>query len=246
MIEQSAPNHTAGDRSDPAARTRPRRHRWWRWLLAGVAAVVLLTVGAVAAFIKLTPGPAPLALPTARASAPAGPASGSWVVTAGSAAGFRVAETALGLSNDVVGRTSAVTGTLAILGDRVTSATFRVDLAGLRVNGKPQPQLARSLRTAQYPVATVTLVRPVTLGPAFADGAVVTAHAAASLTVNGVTRPVTITVSGRRSDTALQIAGSIPVVMSRWGITEPAGFGPLGSLSNHGIAEFLLILRQRT
>ncbi len=244
MMDQSAPHAPADERPVGKARTGPRRHRWWRWVLVAVVAVVVLAVGALAAFIKLTPAQAPLALPTTRASAPVGPVSGTWTVTTGSAAGFRVTESALGLSNDVVGRTSAVTGTLAISGDRVTSAAFRIDLARLRVNGKPQPQLARSLRTARYPVATITLTRPVALGPAFASGAVVTAHAAARLTVNGVSHLVTVTVSGRRDGAALQVAGSIPVPLARWNITEPASFGPLGSLSSHGIAEFLLILRQ--
>jgi hypothetical protein len=33
------------------------------------------------------------------------------------------------------------------------------------------------------------------------------------------------------------------VVAGTWGIKEPAGFGFLGSLADHGTAEFLLTLR---
>jgi hypothetical protein len=62
------------------------------------------------------------------------------------------------------------------------------------------------------------------------------------LELNGVSRPVTFTVSGRRSGTALQVAGSIPVAFSSWDITGPSGYGWLGSLADHGVAEFLLIL----
>jgi hypothetical protein len=39
--------------------------------------------------------------------------------------------------------------------------------------------------------------------------------------------------------------GSIPIAFSRWDIKGPAGFGFLGSLADHGIAEFLLVLDRR-
>ena len=59
-------------------------------------------------------------------------------------AGFRVRETALGLSSDAVGRTTAVTGTVVIPGSRVASAAIRVDLAAITGAGKRQPQVATS------------------------------------------------------------------------------------------------------
>jgi pyruvate ferredoxin oxidoreductase beta subunit len=40
-------------------------------------------------------------------------------------------------------------------------------------------------------------------------------------------------------------AGSIPVVFSGWVIDVPAGFGLLGSLADHGIAEFVLVLNRQ-
>jgi hypothetical protein len=54
---------------------------------------------------------------------------------------------------------------------------------------------------------------------------------------------VTVTVSARHDGTALQVTGSIPVALTAWHIKGPAGFGFLGSLSGHGVAEFLLTLR---
>jgi polyisoprenoid-binding protein YceI len=160
-------------------------------------------------------------------------------------AGFRVKETVLGFSNDTVGRTSAVTGTLVVSGGRLTSAVIVVDLSTVKVNGKPASQFVRSLRTGRYPEATFTLARPVTLGPAFSAGATIGVTTAGRLELNGVSRPVTLTGSGRRDGTALQVTGTIPVAFSAWGITGPAGFGLLGSLANHGVAEFLLTLHQR-
>jgi polyisoprenoid-binding protein YceI len=222
----------------------PRRRRWWRWSLLSAGALIALVFAAAALLVKLPPDPLPLALPAARASAPAGPLGGTWAVGPGSVAGFRVRETALGFSNDVVGRTSSVTGTLAISGGQVTRASFRIDLTTIKENGKSQPQFATSLATRAYPVATVILTRPVTLGSGLATGATITITATGQLTMRGVSRPVTIVISCRRDGATLQAAGSIPVAFSGWGIREPAGFGPFGSLADHGTAEFLLVLQR--
>jgi hypothetical protein len=66
--------------------------------------------------------------------------------------------------------------------------------------------------------------------------------AVGQLSMRGVARPVTVTLSGRRSDPGLEAAGSIPVAFARWGIKEPAGLGFLGSLAQQGTAEFLVFL----
>jgi polyisoprenoid-binding protein YceI len=220
-----------------------KRH-WGRWVAAGVAGLVVLLVVAVGLFIKLQPTPAPLILSSGAASAPAGRLDGTWDVAAGSLAGFRVQETALGFSNDTVGRTSVATGALVMSGGRLTSAAVRVDLTAVKVGGKTQPQFAKSLGTARYPMATFTLAYPVTLSPAFASGATIRVTATGLLELNGISRPVSFTVSGRRDGTALQVAGSIPIAFSTWDIKGPSGYGFLGSLANHGVAEFLLILHR--
>jgi polyisoprenoid-binding protein YceI len=233
--------------ADPLTRRRvpggvPRRRRRWPWITGGAALLVLaLSAVAVWAFAG-QPGPAPLTLPRAAAAAPSGPADGTWSVAPGSVAGFRVRESALGISNDVVGRTRAVTGTIVIAGGRVTAAQFRLRLTAITVGGKREPQLAKSLGTRRYPAAIFTLTRAAALSPAFASGAVVTARVTGKLAMNGALRPVTFTIAGRRDGGALQVAGSIPVAFSGWDITGPAGAGFLGSLADHGVAEFRLTL----
>jgi len=222
-----------------------RRRRWWRWLLAGVVLLVVIVVGGAAIFVKSQPSAAPLTLPAGAARPPAGSADGSWDVTAGSVAGFRIRESALGFGDDVTGRTTAVTGTAVIVGDRVSSAVFHISLTAFTFGGKPKPQFATSLDTAAHPDATITLAGPLRLPAGFADGQTVTAAFPGQLTLKGVTRPVTITVSARRDGAAVQVAGSLPVAAARWGITLPAGFGFLGGLSNEATAEFLLVLHGR-
>jgi len=231
----AAPRHPSG--------RAPRRRRWLRWVAVAAAAIIVLVVLGAWAFIKFGPTAPPLALPAGPATAPAGALDGSWVVADGSIAGFRVRESSLGMSNDAVGRTSAVTGTVVISGSRVTSAVVRVDLAAITVEGKPQPQVADSLRTGQYPDATFTLTAPVTLSPSFAAGATVSFTATGQLAMSGTTHQATVSLRARRDGATLQVAGSIPVTFSAWHIKGPRTFGFLGSLADHGVAEFLLILR---
>jgi len=221
----------------------PRRRHVWRWIIAGLVTLVLIVVGGFAASVKLQRALAPLTLPTS-VRPPAGTTDGTWDVSAGSVAGFRVRETALGLSNDTVGRTSAVTGTVVITGNEVTTARFQIGLTTVKVGAKTQPQFATSLDTRQYPTATFVLARPATLASAFASGSTITAEAFGQLTMHGIARSVAFPVSGRRAGPAIDVTGSIPVTFAAWGIKGPAGYGFIGSLADHGVAEFLLIMRR--
>lgn len=220
-----------------------RKRRWGRRILIGLAALVVLLVASVVLYVKLAPVPAPLALPATAASAPTVPLAGTWNAGTGSQAGFRIEQTVLFTSSAVVQRTTAVTGTLTATTDQISTATFRVDLTTITTNGQTTPQLSESLDTAHHPEATVTLTQPLTLDPAFATGATVTTTAPGQLTLRGIPGPVTITITARRDGDTLQATGSIPVAFADWNLPNPTSYGPLGSLADHGTAEFLLTLR---
>jgi polyisoprenoid-binding protein YceI len=235
---------TAPQSPAPPTPDRPRRkRRWLRWVLVSAIALIVLLVVAVAAAIKLQPTPAPLTLP-ASVAAPTGPLDGTWSVTSGSVAGFRIQQTVFGLTSDVVGRTTDVTGTVTIAGGQVTTAHLRINLLALTSGGKPAPQFDTSLDTQRYPDATADLAGPVAPNAGFAPGAAVTVSAAGQLTLHGVTRTVTVQISMRRDGTDVKAAGSFPVAFADWGIARPKGYGQVGSLNDHGTAEFLLVLRQ--
>jgi polyisoprenoid-binding protein YceI len=238
MTEQTGLDMPA---SSLAGKPKRKRHRL-RWVLAAAAALVVILVLAVGLFVKLQRSPAPLALPTAAAAAPSGPLAGAWHVTTGSMAGFRVRESAFGFSNDTVGRTSAVTGTVRVDGDRVVSGAFRIELTSVKVGGKSQPQFGKSLATSRYPVATVTLARSVALSPAFGRGATIRTEVPCRLAMHGVFRLVTFTISARRDGQSVQIAGSAPVAFTKWGVKGPANFGFIAGLASTGTAEFILVM----
>ncbi len=234
------------DHGGPARNAkRPRKRQWWRWVLASMIALVVLVAAAIGLFVKLQPVPAPLALPATAARPPAGPVDGRWEVAAGSAAGFRVRESFAWFANDVVGRTSAVTGTITVANGQVTRAAFRVDLTTIKVGGKPQPQFAKSLDTQDHPDATFTLTQPVTLSRPFTTGSTITTTATGQLAMRGASHLVSFTISARHDGTLLQATGSVPITFSRWDIGRPQGYGSIASLADHGSAEFLLVLHRQ-
>ena len=222
-----------------------RTRRWWRWLLVGLVLLVVLVVGGAAIYAKSQPTAAPLTLPAAAAGPPPG-VDGTWDAAAGSVAGFRIRESALGFGDDVSGRTSAVSGTAVIAGGRVARAAFRIDLTAITVGGKPKPQLATSLDTAAHPDATITLAGPVRLPAGFGGGRTVTAAFPGQLTLRGVA-PGRSRLRSRPGGTGPRSRppGRSQSRAGLWGITLPAGFGFLGGLSRQATAEFLLILHRR-
>src|ERR1017187_7487458 len=190
-----------------------RKDRWLRWVAAGLATAVVVAFSGLFVFIHFLAGRGSLA------------------------GGYRVREEFLGPGNTMAGRTSAVPGRVVIAHAVVTSASFRVDLAAVTVNGKAQPQLAKILDTARFPDATFTLTKPVTAGSGLVMNKSSRVQATGLLTMHGITRPVTFQATARYSGTLLEAAGSIPVLFSDWNIHAPE------FLQNHGLLEFLLVLR---
>jgi len=94
------------------------------------------------------------------------------------------------------------------------------------------------------PGTATTMAQPVRLTPAFASGETMTTTATGRLSMHGASRTLTLTVSGRRDGSALEIVGSIPVVFSDWRIEGPRGYGVLGSLADRGVAELRLVLHR--
>src|ERR1700736_5332120 len=135
---------------DPSNRSRLERtavpplssspRRWVRWAVGAVVVIVAAVVGGPFIYIHYIEGPAPKPLtitnqpvttlaggPSSTASSP-GSLDGTWKVAAGSQAGYRIKETLFGQSNTAVGRTTAVTGSIAISGANVTTGSLTVDL----------------------------------------------------------------------------------------------------------------------
>lgn len=232
--------------SQPDDTTPPRRSRlphWRQWILGIVLVLVVLVVVTAKVYIG-TLTKAPLALPTAATSAPVGPLGGTWEVATGSVVGFRVEQTVMFMTGDVVGRTDNVSGSLVVSDDQVTSTTFDIDLTTVLSADRSQPQFALSLDTKAYPTATFTLAQPIVLPPGFVAGATASATVTGQLTMHGTTHEATVSISGRRDGSTIQVVGSMPIAFKDWAVEGPKGYGPLASVADHGTAEFLLVLEQ--
>ncbi|MGO9753060.1 MAG: hypothetical protein ACLP8S_26170 [Solirubrobacteraceae bacterium] len=52
---------------------------------------------------------------------------------------------------------------------------------------------------------------------------------------------MTFALKARLNGTMIDLVGTARVVLARWGVKPPAGFGPLGSLAGEARAEFLVL-----
>jgi polyisoprenoid-binding protein YceI len=230
------------------------RGRRWRWTVAGVIAVAVLAVAGPFVYINFikSDAPAPLTAATTTPSSPAptqagqstgdDPIAGSYSVTSGSQAGYRVKEVLFGQDTEAVGRTSAVTGQITVDGTRVTAGDFSVDLTTVQSDESRRDNQfqTRIMDTATYPTATFKLAQPIELASLPAAGATISAKALGQLTLHGTTREVTVDVSAQRAVGSIRLSGQIPVTFADWNIPNPS-FGP-ASTEDHGLIEFLLVL----
>jgi polyisoprenoid-binding protein YceI len=234
--------------------TRPRH--WLRWLLVAVG--VLVVVGAAGPFMYIhffNSAPAELSLSpaTAQSSSPgstaaastaaSGPVAGTWTTGSGSIVGYRVNEVLLGQSATAVGRTTSVTGHLAIQGTTVTAASFSVPMATVHSDKSQRDAQfdGRIMNVSQYPTGTFTLTSPINLAPLPGGGVIRQYTAHGNLTLHGTTRAVTFTLTAERKGAQIEVAGHIPVLFADYNIQNPS-FAGFVTTQDHGLLEFLLVL----
>ena len=98
----------------------------------------------------------------------------------------------------------------------------------------------RIMDVSQYPTGTFTLTSPIDLAPLPATGVIKSYTAAGKLTLHGVTRTVTFTLTAERKGTQIEVAGDIPVLFSDYNIQNPS-VGGFVTTQDHGLLEFLLV-----
>jgi polyisoprenoid-binding protein YceI len=215
---------------------------------------VVLAVGAPFVYIHLIEGPAPprLALPTTASTTSAAPSGttsqisavgGTYHVSSGSEAGYRVTEVLLGQNATAVGRTTKIWGSVTIAGASVTAGTFTVDMATVESDQSERNAQfdGRIMDVAHYPTATLTLTTPVVLGTIPAVGSTVAYTATGDLTMHGVTRRVTFSLTAERTADGLYALADIPIEFADWNIANPS-IGGFVTTNSSGILEVLVHL----
>ncbi|MCU1456883.1 MAG: YceI family protein [Actinomycetia bacterium] len=177
---------------------------------------------------------------TAAADVSSGSLDGTWKIADGSVVGYRVKEVLFGQSTTAVGRTSAITGNLAITATKVPSADFTVDLTKVKSDqsNRDNQFQSRIMNTSQFPTATFKLTSPITLSSVPKDKVPVTTSATGDLTLHGVTKSVTFDVTAQRDGDKVEVTGSIPVTFADYSIPNPT-FGP-ATVGDNGTLEFAL------
>jgi polyisoprenoid-binding protein YceI len=214
-----------------------------RLLVLGVlATVVLVVVGGYVA-LKLTGDDAPPPPTLSGAPAAGGEAKGGaerWrpLPGQGTFVGYRVNEEYLGVGvRTAVGRTSAVTGTVTVDGDRIASADISADMRRVVSDQSRRDDTLRyrGIETDRYPTSRFTLSAPVALAGRAAP-------AKGTLTLHGRRAPIDVSVRGQRvAGGRLELVGSAPIEFARFGIEPPSVAGVV-SVRDHGVLEFHLVL----
>lgn len=202
-----------------------------------------------------SPPPAGTTAPTDAGSATAPPAggdlAGTWTIVEGEA-GYRVRETFLQQQRDVdaVGRTSNVTGSLAVEGElgalALTAGSIEVDMTTLESDeDRRDNQLRdRGIQTDTFATSSFELAGPVAL-PAGFGSADVDVTLPGKLTLHGVTRDVEIAARARLQDDGIVVvAGSLPILFADYDI-EPPSIAGLIAVQDNGSMEFRVVLARQ-
>lgn len=217
-----------------------------RWIVVGFVAVMALTAGAFYWMLSGTSA-APLALQAKTSvsrAVPAASLNGVWKVVPGPAdqattAGYRVKEkVAGGLASDTAtGRTGAVTGSVTVVGNRVTAATFTVNMTTLKSDKSLRDSVLKTvaIQTSKYRTAGFTLTSPIAL-PAFAPGKIYRLNAHGTLTLHGVSKAVAVSLQCAQTDTGFVVLADMPITMSDYAIKAPS-IGGVVSVEHHGSFE---------
>jgi polyisoprenoid-binding protein YceI len=239
-----------------------------RLLIAAAALILAVGVGGYIAYDQVLSGDsiAPLALPTTSpdvaatdpaasadsttstepAAASDGDVAGTWAVTDGSQAGYRVRERLASLSaeSDAVGRTSDVTGSITLESDgtttSLTAGTLTLDTTTIASNESRRDNRLRSegLQTDTFPTASFTITAPAEIPATALAGTATDVTLVGDLTLHGVTKSVSIPAQAQLVDGTIQVAGSISFPLSDFDIVAPNIGGFIISIADDGALEF--------
>jgi polyisoprenoid-binding protein YceI len=220
-------------------------------IAAGGGGYLYFFSGARTAPKALSLSPAPTSSPASSQAAATGLA-GTWTVTQGSQAGYRVREQFAGqtLPHEAVSRTSSVTGSVTVSAAngalQASGLNFVVQLkdlasvdqvAGFNVTQRDQ-LVQRSLGVSQFPTAMFQ-ADAVTL-PNDPSAALVKVSVPGRLTLHGVTKAVVAAVDVQASGDRVNVAGVIPITYTDFGVSPPRA--PFVTPETQATIEFTLVL----
>ncbi len=178
-----------------------------------------------------------------------GDVAGTWTVTSGSQAGYRVREQLANLpaESDAVGRTDQVSGSITVSADgttaSVTTGSLQVDTTTITSDKPMRDNRLRTegLQTDTYKTATFSLTQPLAIPAAAISGTTSDVTLVGDLTLHGVTKSVSIPAQAQLVNGTIQVAGSIGFALSDYGMTAPNVGGFIVSIADQGTLEFVVV-----
>lgn len=233
--------------------TLPPEHRR-RWLVRTVVAVAVvlgLIAGGPWVYAQLLApeaaaplalqSPAPTIVREVEPSVDPADLDGEWTIRPESEAGYRLDETLSGQPVTVVGRTGEVTGSMTVADGVLTAGQVTVDVASIATDESARDAyFRRAMDTTANPEATFVLEQAVDVQALAATTEAVPVEAIGALTLHGTTQPVTAQLEMRRTAAGVEVAGSVPVTLTDFGLTAPdLGFV---TVQPAGLVEMRLLL----
>ena len=213
------------------------------WALIG-AGVVTVIAGAVAVFSLFGSGSdaEPITVEPSEAVI-SGPfdANRTWIISAGSLAGYQVDEILNGKAVSVVGNTNQVSGKVTVADNFLTEATIEVDMASIETDSASRDAYFRSeiMSVNKFPKATFSLTEPVELTNLESGSGEV--NVTGDLTIAGKTLPYGSTLKFFRTEEGIVVTGTTPIKFEDFGIKAPSlGFVKVDEM---GRIEFKLVLK---
>ncbi|MFD7023098.1 YceI family protein, partial [Promicromonospora sukumoe] len=195
----------------------------------GVGAAVVVIGGAAAIFgpglyadrANEAAADAPSLASSAAPLPDADAAAGTWTVSDGSFAGYRLDEVLQGEDVTVTGRTEDVTGSVTVADGAITAADVEVQMATVATDEGNRDAYFRdnALEVEQFPTATFVLTDPAPIE----EGATSVALTG-ELTVHGVTQPATFDAEVAGDATTgdpVQVVGSVPITFADFDVEAP-------------------------
>lgn len=190
---------------------------------------------------------------TLGSGSPGGALDGSWTVDTtagggvlddGSYVGYRVQEELATIgAKTAVGRTPALTGSFDFGGSTLTAASLVADVTQLTSDDSRRDGAIRrqALETSTFPEASFALTAPIDLGTVPTGGETFTVEATGDLTLHGVTRSVTVPISGQLVGDTVVIVGKLVISFADYDIDKPTA-GIVLTVDDVGEMEFQLFL----
>ncbi len=178
-----------------------------------------------------------------------GSVAGTWTVTTGTEAGYRVRERLANLDaeSDAVGRTKDVTGSISLAVDggttTLTAGTIEVNTTTITSDKSMRDNRLRNegLQTDTFQTASFTLTKPVEVPAAALAGTATDVTLVGDLTLHGVTKSVEIPAQAKLADGTVQVLGSISFPLADYDITAPNIGGFIVSIADQGALEFVAV-----